>query len=265
MRPPEANIVLNERIIKAAVVDRLFRAGALKDAVLINEMVIANWSRRVDLAVANGHLHAFEIKSDLDTLRRLTGQVATYLDRFDKVTVVTTSKFVKIVRDQTDDRVEVWEAAETRGIITLKVVRRGRSRDVVNTRMLCSYLLKPELVTLLMAHGYYETTSTPRETLLSLAESLPIRALRKFTLEALKMRYRKTFDAFQQRRTSNTKPEDLMLLSKARLNAHTLIHTTVLEPLLPKNARRVDLAALRKKYGPLPENMPELVLKRSAA
>jgi len=100
--------VLNEGDIKAAVIDRLFASAALSDAVLINEMVIANWSRRADLVVANGKLHAFEIKSDFDSLRRLQGQVETYLSRFDKVTVVCTPKFAQLVRDCTESRVEKY-------------------------------------------------------------------------------------------------------------------------------------------------------------
>ena len=256
--------MLNEGQIKAAIIDRLFATGALDDAVLINEMVVANWSRRVDLAVANGRLHAFEVKSDLDTLRRLPGQLSTYLDRFDKVTIVTTSRFAKIIRDMTDDCVEIWEASETSEGVALKIIRRGRSADVVNRRVLCGFLHKPELVSYLTSNKIFANTDMPREILVNLTESTSVRAMRKFVLSALKVRYKETFERFQEVRLSHTKIDDLIGLSKSKLRLDRTPPklTAIPSPKSHGNARQINLQALAKKYGPLPDTMPTMVLRK---
>jgi hypothetical protein len=44
---------------------------------------------RIDVAVVNGALHGFEIKSDCDSLERLDAQIAEYSKIFDYVTLVT--------------------------------------------------------------------------------------------------------------------------------------------------------------------------------
>ncbi|MFI5240605.1 MAG: sce7726 family protein [Candidatus Saccharimonadia bacterium] len=55
---------------------------------IIDELGVNNGSARVDIAVVNGVLHGYEIKSDLDTLQRLPAQIEAYNTVFDKVTIV---------------------------------------------------------------------------------------------------------------------------------------------------------------------------------
>lgn len=49
---------------------------------------LARGACRVDVCVINGHLHGYEIKSDVDTLRRLPLQQQFYSDVLDKATIV---------------------------------------------------------------------------------------------------------------------------------------------------------------------------------
>jgi hypothetical protein len=255
--------VLNEGDIKAAVIDKLFSAEALKDAVLINEMVVANWSRRADLVVANGKLHAFEIKSDLDSLRRLEGQLETYLHRFDKVTVVSTPKFVPLIKERTDLRVEIWCAAECEQGVGITVARRGIGSNVTNKRILCAYLLKVELVSLLSKQGHAASIEMPRNELEFLAEGLSIKCLRAFVLEALKRRYRATFDLFCKVRNESTKPTDLINLSKLKSRLEIPYEPRVWSDERSDNAACLDLDKLARKFGPLPPDMPTFVRKRA--
>jgi hypothetical protein len=254
--------VLNESDIKAAVIDKLFNAEALIDAVLINEMVIANSSRRADLVVANGKLHAFEIKSDLDSLRRLAGQLETYLQRFDKVTVVSTPKFVEKIKACADPRVEIWCATEGEQGIRITVARRGISLKVTDRRILCAYFLKSELVLLLNTHGRSASVDLPRIELEIQAATLSVKSIRAFLLVALKKRYRVTFDLFSKNRSAITKPSDLMNLSKQKTRAEILFEPLVLIDNTSANSGWLDLDELAKKFGPLPANMPAFVRKR---
>lgn len=58
------------------------------DAVILDELGICQGDSRVDLAVINGLLNGFEIKSERDTLERLPVQEAAYSRVFDEVTLV---------------------------------------------------------------------------------------------------------------------------------------------------------------------------------
>ncbi len=254
--------MLNEGDIKAAVIDKLFSADALTDAVLINEMVVANWSRRADLVVANGKLHAFEIKSDLDSLRRLEGQLETYLHRFDKVTVVSTPKYISLIKESADPRVEIWCANECAQGVAITVARRGVSSNVTNKRILCAYLLKVELVSLLSKQGQVATIDMPRNELEIRAETLSIKCLRAFVLEALKRRYRDTFELFCKSRNESTKPTDLVNLSKLKARLSAPIAPIVWSDERSVNAAWLDLDKLAQKFGPLPPDMPTFVRRR---
>jgi hypothetical protein len=43
---------------------------------------------RIDIAVFNGIMHGYEIKSDVDTLKRLPQQIKAYDSIFDKITLI---------------------------------------------------------------------------------------------------------------------------------------------------------------------------------
>lgn len=62
------------------------------DCIVRDELGICQGTARIDIAVINGHLHGYEIKSEEDTLRRLPGQLETYTKVFDYLTFVTNEK-----------------------------------------------------------------------------------------------------------------------------------------------------------------------------
>lgn len=69
-----------------------------KPTAILHELKIPRPSARVDVAVVNGELSAFEIKSDVDTLWRLPRQVRSFDCVFDRVSLVTTEKHLRQVR-----------------------------------------------------------------------------------------------------------------------------------------------------------------------
>ena len=75
--------------IRPALREHLLRRHASEtDTVLIEELGLRRSHVRVDLAVVNGSLHGFEIKSDRDSLRRLARQVDLYSQVLDRATLV---------------------------------------------------------------------------------------------------------------------------------------------------------------------------------
>ena len=65
------------------------------DSVVIDEMGIRQGRTRIDVAVINGQLHGYEIKSERDNLRRLRAQATSYSLVFDRMTLVCGEKHLE--------------------------------------------------------------------------------------------------------------------------------------------------------------------------
>ena len=61
----------------------------------LSEVNLIGGLARVDLIALNNGVHGFEIKSDEDTLARLSKQVATYTKVFNTITIVCTEKHLQ--------------------------------------------------------------------------------------------------------------------------------------------------------------------------
>ncbi|HFZ7521657.1 TPA: sce7726 family protein, partial [Salmonella enterica subsp. enterica serovar Orion] len=209
--------LLREQDVKVAFIDWLFRKGLLENATIINEMVVANWSRRADLAVANGHLQAFEIKSDFDSLKRLDGQLETFTSRFEKVTVVCAPKFTYEISKKVSPDVGVIEYLNTNKGIRFKIVQRGRKAIISNKKVYINFLLKKELQLLLIENGKRFLFESGREALERVAEQISLSRIRGFVLEAIKERYKETSNDYLEKLAANelSNTSDLSLLSKS--------------------------------------------------
>jgi hypothetical protein len=58
------------------------------DSKVIEELGIAHGAVRIDIVVINNVIHGYELKSDIDTLDRLPGQMEIYNKVLDRVTLV---------------------------------------------------------------------------------------------------------------------------------------------------------------------------------
>lgn len=58
------------------------------NTVIIDELGLNNGSSRIDVALVNGIIHGFEIKSDCDSLDRLPDQIRFYSSVLDRVTLI---------------------------------------------------------------------------------------------------------------------------------------------------------------------------------
>jgi hypothetical protein len=69
--PTNTTLPTNDAIIRAALKRYLEGRHAQDDKVrIIEELGISHGSCRIDIAVVNGMIHGYEIKSDQDTLQR---------------------------------------------------------------------------------------------------------------------------------------------------------------------------------------------------
>src|SRR3989344_124015 len=78
----------NDTVIRGALVEKLNEKYAQSPYRIIPELGVHHGAARVDVAVVNGILHGYEIKSDKDTLGRLREQRDMYNSIFDQMTLV---------------------------------------------------------------------------------------------------------------------------------------------------------------------------------
>lgn len=236
------------------------------DAVIINEMVVANWSRRADIAVANGRLYGFEIKSHFDTLRRLPGQIESFQEHFDKVVIVAASKFIRYIESQYPVEIGILEVFIESGRPRLRQVRAGRIREIRDVTKLASLITKSELERFLKANGIAAVSGMSRAELVKKFGSKSLHKLRGYVLECIKARYAENFDAFLKERKFSSTESCFDLLSK---NA---VHRGNLERQIasfgagyiakPRAAKPIDFSALGLDAEASGLEMPQVVLVR---
>ncbi len=83
------NLPTTDLIIRSALMEDLKKRHAQdKKLRIIEELGVNHGTSRIDIAVVNGMMHGYEIKSDQDTLQRLPEQMNIFNAVFDKVTLV---------------------------------------------------------------------------------------------------------------------------------------------------------------------------------
>lgn len=120
------------------------------DVLVVDELGLAHAKSRIDVAVINGSVHGYEIKSAKDSLVRLPQQIRIYQDTLERLTIVCASRHVAGVERLAPSWCGITEAVEgPRGGISFETVRRGKSNPDVDRRMLAHLLWRPEAVALL--------------------------------------------------------------------------------------------------------------------
>jgi hypothetical protein len=160
------------------------------DTLVIDELGVAHGSARVDVAVVNGRLHGYEIKSDADTLTRLPAQAMAYSAVFDRVTIVAGSKHA----DHLNDIVPYWWGIKIatqgpRGGVKLADLRAPKSNPSINPYKLAHLLWRDEAQYILDSRGFKGIKNKNRAVLYQmLADHVSLHELRDMVRSALKTR-----------------------------------------------------------------------------
>jgi hypothetical protein len=86
---------VNDRTIRTALKLKLLVEQTHVDTVLLEELGLCRGLVRIDIAVVNGALHGYEIKSDLDSLHRLQNQAHVYSKILDYATLVVGTRLLE--------------------------------------------------------------------------------------------------------------------------------------------------------------------------
>ena len=107
------------------------------------------------MAVINGCIHGYEIKSAKDTLDRLAAQIEIYRQTLQKLTIVAASKHVAGVIDRAPDWCGLVAVERgPRGGISFHMVRKATANPDIDPFMMAHLLWRNEVIELLRRAGY---------------------------------------------------------------------------------------------------------------
>lgn len=150
-RPPSQ--ALSDVAIRSALRTRLLREHHHEsDMVLVEELGLCRGTVRADLAVVNGSIHGYEIKSDRDSVRRLTSQALTYGRVFDRATLVVGDRFLSAA-----ELLPAWwgilHARQTPDGLKFRTVRKARLNRQKDPRAIVELLWSEQALALLERRG----------------------------------------------------------------------------------------------------------------
>ena len=169
----------------------LRRQHAQHNTLVIDELGVNHGKCRADIAVINGHLVGYEIKSDNDSLRRLRDQITAYNAVFDKAFIVVGNRHINRVQD----RIPNWwgvivSIKGPRGAINFDIIRRARTNKGVDPMSVAQLLWRSEAMEILTQRKVPpKMLRQPRAILYKyLAEQLKVCELRRTVREYLRKR-----------------------------------------------------------------------------
>lgn len=144
-----------DKDIRQALVGRLnSEHSAESDTLIIPELTVCDGIARVDIAVLNGTISGFEIKSERDSLTRLSTQVPTYARCFDSLTLVAPAKHLNQAREILPRWWGLMEVGPERaGCWELKTWRRPKPNTGVDATSVVGLLWKTEILAILKRNG----------------------------------------------------------------------------------------------------------------
>lgn len=181
--------LLNDTKVRRLLLNELnLEYSNCENTRIINELGLDFGASRVDIAVVNGILHGYEIKSDLDNLNRLPRQIEYYSRAFERMTIVVSKSHLLEVKEM----VPSWWGIKTisKDKSRLINVRKGRRVSYQDSELLLKLLWKKEL------DGFVDELNLPKSykkyrqgQLLSIIEDVAdLVTIRSYVYDILKKR-----------------------------------------------------------------------------
>jgi hypothetical protein len=175
--------------IRAALHRKKFKGlHSRDDTLIIDELGLIHAKVRIDIAVINGSVHGFEIKSAADTLARLPSQLRLYGECLERLTIVCAERHV----EQVKKLAPIWcgilkVTIGPRGGIGFIALRKPGHNPNVKVYKLAHLLWHPEAVALLTKlDAPPPLLRSPRKTLYkSLATLLTVQQMTAFIKESM--------------------------------------------------------------------------------
>jgi len=147
---------MNDRDIRTVLKEELMRKYAKdNDTLVLDELGIRHGAARIDLVVVNHRLHGYEIKSDLDSLRRLPDQIKAYSSVMDRVTLVVGYRHAYDALRMVPEwwGVRLAEMKKQSGTVVLSDARSARDNPKVDLNAVAALLWRNEALGVLEEVG----------------------------------------------------------------------------------------------------------------
>jgi hypothetical protein len=161
------------------------------DTKIVNEFNICHGNARIDIAVINGSIIGYEIKSDSDTLQRLPKQIELYNKVFDKVTIISGEVYIDRIMNLVP---EWWGVIEVvggkKGIKNHIYIRKATNNKSVDAHSVSQLLWKNEALELLAKYNLSRGLSNKTIKILweKVVDNIPLEKIQEFVRLKLKNR-----------------------------------------------------------------------------
>ena len=173
---------INDSLIRSVIYSNLItRHKASTNALIVEELSLCRGSARIDLAIITEHLQGYEIKSELDSLRRLRNQIKIYNKVMDKITIVTTYNHLEDVEKLVPEwwGINIVSRIE-QNKLHISYHRRQKHNHNVDVTSILELLWKDEALSILEKHslakGMYNKSRS--HIYKKLAEDIPLTKLK---------------------------------------------------------------------------------------
>lgn len=179
--------------MRSALIESLVKIPEFNndDTFLINELDICGGISRADIAIVNGKIHGYEIKSPQDNLDRLPLQVPSYNQVFETMTLVTCEKHLAKARKIIPNWWGISCVCKTKNGLSLKIKRRPKENKEVNAFQLAQLLWKDELIELICENTEIQkglSVKSKYKLAVLAAQNIPVHKISDFVRSVLKHR-----------------------------------------------------------------------------
>jgi hypothetical protein len=163
------------------------------NTLVIDELGIAHGKNRADIAVLNGIMHGFEIKSSKDTLSRLPEQITEYSRCFEKVSVIAAPNHIaKLLLMLPDWCGLILATKGSKGAIAFSTIRRAKKNPQIEIYAMAHFLWRKEIIEILSQFGVdQKSLNTSRDKLYKL---LPASTTTKQLTQLIKAKFMSRID-----------------------------------------------------------------------
>ena len=160
------------------------------NTLVVDELGLCQGDARIDIAVINGKLHGYEIKSEKDTLDRLPWQCDIYSRVLDTVTMVANDNHIEKIIQIIPEWWGILRVRSLKNEIVFSILRKCKANPSVDSFSLAQLLWRNEAFSILDDHDMAKgLKSKPRNVLWKvLAESFPLTQLKSIVRQTIKER-----------------------------------------------------------------------------
>lgn len=185
--------------IRAAFLGKLGRKYVNDpETIIIEELGLCQGEARIDIAVVNGSMHGYEIKSDQDTLKRLPGQILTYNRVLDYVTIIVSSLHLESALKIIPDWWGILEARRNKSSEQIKFhkIRCVKKNLNLDAEAIVQLIWKDEAIRILRNRELHKGYLNKTKWILweKIIEEIPINELKKEIRTIIKSRENWRFD-----------------------------------------------------------------------